>query len=51
MGDRRGGFDDQLQRQDDQSQANTDAAHLAYSRLFTREKEDYPDKNQQRRQP
>ena len=51
LGDRRGGFDDQLQRQNDQPQADADPAHLPKPRLFARQKENHPEEDQQRRQP
>ena len=51
MGDRPGGFDDQLQRQNDQAQADTDPAHLPDPGLFARQEENHPDKDQQGRQP
>jgi hypothetical protein len=51
VGDRRGGLDDQLQRQHDQAQADRHAAHLADAGLLAREKEHDAEKQQQRRQP
>ena len=51
MGHRRGGFDDQLQRQDDQPQADGDPAELAGAGLLATEKEHHAKKDQQRRQP
>ncbi|MOA15845.1 hypothetical protein D3C78_1360280 [compost metagenome] len=51
MGDRRGRLDDQLQRQDDQAQADADAAHLPQPRLFARQEKNHPEKNQQWREP
>ncbi|MNB93941.1 hypothetical protein D3C75_410850 [compost metagenome] len=51
MGNRVRGFNNQLQRQNDQPQANGDTAHLSESGLLARQKEDHPGKNQQRRQP
>jgi hypothetical protein len=51
MGDRRGGLNDQLQRQNDQPQPDRHPAHLPKARLFARQKENHPEENQQRRQP
>ena len=51
VGDRRGGLDDQLQRENDQPQADADPAHLPEPRLFARQKENHPEEDQQRRQP
>ncbi|MNX89537.1 hypothetical protein D3C86_1215550 [compost metagenome] len=51
LGNRMRRFDNQLQRQNDQPQANGDTTHLPESGLLARQKENHPDKNQQRRQP
>ncbi len=48
MGNRPGGFDDQLQGENDQAQADPDPSHLARSRLFARQEENHPQKDQQR---
>lgn len=51
MGDRCGGFNDQLQRENDQPQTDRYPAHLPKARLFARQKENHPEEDQQRRQP
>ena len=51
MGNGPGGFDDQLQREDDQAQADSDPAQLPCSRLLARQEENHPEEDQQRRQP
>ncbi len=51
MSDRHGGFDDQLQGEDDQPQADAHAPELSGAGLLAREEEDHSQKDQQRRQP
>ncbi|MNZ84032.1 hypothetical protein D3C78_1027770 [compost metagenome] len=51
MGDGSRGFDDQLQGQNNQPQANPYPAELACASLLAREKENHAQENQQRRQP
>ena len=51
FGNRGDRLHNQLQRQQDQPQANAHASKLAGPRLFAAEEEDNADKNQQRRQP
>ena len=51
MGDGCGGFDNQLQRQDDQAQANAHPPQLPGTGLLAGQKENHTQKNQQRRQP
>ncbi len=51
LGNRRNCLHNQLQRQQDQPEANTDAAKLPGTALLTAEEENDADKNQQRRQP
>ena len=51
LGDWRDRLHNQLQRQQDQPEANSYAPELPGARLFAAEEEDDADKNQQRRQP
>ena len=51
MGDGCGSFDDQLQRQDDQAQANAYPPQLPGAGLLAGQKENHTQENQQRRQP
>jgi hypothetical protein len=51
LGDGRDRLHNQLQRQQDQPQANPHAPELPGARLLAAEEEDDADKNQQRRQP
>src|SRR3546814_2796717 len=51
VGNRPGGFDDQLQGEDDQPEADPDPTQLPGPCLLAREEEDHPEKDQQRRQP
>ena len=51
LGDGGCGFDDQLQGEDDQAQADAHAPQLPGARLLAREEEDHAQENQQRRQP
>ena len=48
MGDGAGGFDYQLQGQNDQAQADPDPAQLPGAGLLARQEEDHPEENQQR---
>ena len=51
LSDGGGGFDDQLQGQNDQAQADAHPAQLARAGLLARQEKNHPEKNQQRRQP